>query len=120
MYIMKKFILQLIGLGLVVYYLLPSLVDGISVEDYRAAAIAALVFAFINIAIKPILNIVTLPLNLITLGLFGLVVNVLLFWVVASVITGFTVETAIAALFFGALVLVVATFVSNGAPTSFA
>lgn len=107
---MKKFIVQLIGLGLVVYYLLPYVVDGISVEDYKAALIAALVFAFINIAIKPIINIVTLPLNIITLGLFGLIVNVLLFWFVASVIDGFTVATTMAA-FFGAIILTVANWI---------
>ena len=106
---MKKFIVQLIGLGLVVYYLLPSLIDGISVEDYQAALIAALLFAFINIAIKPVIRIVTLPLNVLTLGLFGLVVNVLLFWFVASVIDGFTVTTTLAALF-GALILTAANW----------
>jgi len=106
---MKKFIVQLIGLGLVVYYLLPYLVDGISVEDYKAAIIAALIFAFINIAIKPIINVITLPLNVITLGLFGLIVNVLLFWFVASVIVGFTVTTTTAA-FLGAIILTLANW----------
>lgn len=107
---MKKFIVQLIGLGLVVYYLLPAVVDGISVVDYRAAIIAALIFAFINIAIKPIIRIVTLPLNVITLGLFGLIVNVLLFWFVASVIDGFNVATTLAA-FFGAIILTIANWI---------
>jgi len=106
---MKKFIVQLIGLGLVVYYLLPYLVDGISVEDYKAAIIAALIFAFINIAIKPIINVITLPLNVITLGLFGLIVNVLLFWFVASVIVGFTVTTTTAA-YLGAIILTLANW----------
>jgi putative membrane protein len=109
MFGMKKFILQLIGLALVVYYLLPYLVDGISVEDYQAAIIAALVFAFINIAVKPIVKIVTLPLNIVTLGLFGFIVNVLLFWFVASIISGFTVATFTAALF-GAIVMTAANW----------
>lgn len=107
---MKKFIIQLIGLGLVVYYVLPAVVDGISVEDYKAAIIAALVFAVINIAIKPIISIITLPLNILTLGIFGLLVNVLLFWFVASVIDGFTVATTLAALF-GAIILTLANWV---------
>ena len=86
---MKKFLVQLIGLSLVVYYLLPEFVDGIATQDYRAAIIAAVLFSFINIAVKPILRIVTLPFNILTLGLFGFVVNILLFWFVASIITGF-------------------------------
>lgn len=106
---MKKFIIQLIGLGLVVYYVLPSLVAGITIEDYRTAIIAALLFAFINIAIKPILNVITLPFNILTLGLFGLVVNILLFWFVASIISGFIVTGFVAALF-GALILTIANW----------
>ena len=106
---MKKFLVQLVGLGLVVYYLLPYLVNGIIVEDYRAAIVAALMFAFINIAIKPILRIITLPLNIATLGLFGIVVNILLFWFVASIISGFTVATFTAALF-GALIMTAANW----------
>lgn len=106
---MKRFILHLIGLGLIVYYLLPYLVDGISVEDYQAAAIAALLFAFINVAVNPVVRAITLPLNIVTLGLFGFIINVLLFWFVASLISGFTVASITAALF-GALILTLANW----------
>ncbi len=106
---MKKFILQVIGLGLVVYYVLPSIITGISISEPQAAIIAAVLFAVINFAVKPILKIITLPLNILSFGLFGLLVNVLLFWFVASLITGFTVSTFIAA-FWGALALTVANW----------
>ena len=92
------------------YYALPHFIEGISLSDYRAAIIAALLFAFINIAIKPVINIITLPLNFLTLGIFGLVVNVLLFWFVSSVITGFTVSTITAAVL-GALAMTIANWV---------
>ena len=98
---MKKFILQIVGLALVVYYALPMFIDGIMVDEPRAAIIAAVLFAVINFAVKPILKIITLPLNILSLGLFGLLINVLLFWFVASIITGFTVATFVAA-FWGA------------------
>jgi putative membrane protein len=101
---MKKFILQIIVLTLSVYYLLPEFIAGISIDEPRTAIIAAVLFAVINFAVKPILRIVTLPLNLLTFGLFGLIVNVLLFWFVASVITGFTVVDFMSA-FWGALAL---------------
>lgn len=107
---MKKFILQVIGLGLVVYYILPRLVDGISIDAGRTAIIAALLFAVINFAVKPILRVITLPLNILSLGLFGLLINVLLFWFVASIIEGFTVVNFMAA-FWGALGLTIANWI---------
>ncbi|MCA9353194.1 phage holin family protein [Patescibacteria group bacterium] len=107
---MKKFILQVLGVALVVYYILPRLIDGISIDGGRAAIIAALLFAVINFAVKPILRVITLPLNLLSFGLFGLLVNVLLFWFVASIIDGFTVVNFMAA-FWGALALTVANWI---------
>lgn len=109
---MKKFLLQLIILGLVVYYILPEFVTGISIAEPRTAIIAAILFAIINFAIKPIIRIITLPLNVLTLGLFGLLINVLLFWFVASIITGFTVVDFMAA-FWGALILTLANWLSD-------
>lgn len=107
---MKKFILQIIGVGLAVYYVLPEFITGISIDEPRTAIIAALLFAVINFAVKPILRVITLPLNILSLGLFGLLVNVLLFWFVGSIITGFTVTTFMAA-FWGALALTVVNWI---------
>jgi putative membrane protein len=106
---MKKFILQIIGLGLIVYYVLPSLISGIIIDEPRTALVVALLFAVINFAVRPILKIITLPLNILSFGLFGLIINVLLFWFVASIITGFTVASFMAA-FWGALALTVANW----------
>jgi putative membrane protein len=107
---MTKFILHFIGLALIIYYLLPYFVDGIAVNTYVAAIIATLLFIIINIIIKPIIKIVTLPLNIATLGIFGFVVNVLLFWFVATLISGFVVTDFTAALL-GALVLTLANWI---------
>ncbi len=107
---MKRFILQIVGLSLVVFYGLPYVVPGIAVDGGRAAIIAAVVFAFINFAIKPILRVITLPLNFLSFGLFGLLINVLLFWFVASIIAGFDVSNFMAA-FWGALVLTAANWI---------
>ena len=107
---MKKFIIQIIGVALVMYYVLPSIVEGISIDNGRTAIIAALLFAVINFAIKPIVNIITLPINILTLGLFGLLVNVLLFWFVASIIDGFVVVNFIAAVW-GAVTLTIANWI---------
>mgnify|MGYP001234009243 CR=1 FL=1 len=107
---MKKFIIQVLGVGLVMYYVLPTIVDGISIDNGRTAIIAALLFAIINFAIKPIVSVITLPINILTLGLFGLLINVLLFWFVASIIDGFVVANFVAALW-GALTLTVANWI---------
>ena len=107
---MKRFLIQIIGLSLVVFYGLPYVIPGITVDGGRAAVIAAILFAFINFAIKPILKIITLPLNILSFGLVGLLINVLLFWFVASIVDGFTVVNFMAA-FWGALVMTVANWI---------
>lgn len=63
-----------------------------------------------NMFIKPIINILTLPLNIVTLGLFSLVVNGLLFWFLGSVIKGFSVSTFMAA-FVGAILVSVINWI---------
>ena len=70
---------------------LPYLFDSIRVDGIYTALIAALVLGLINAVIRPILLLLTLPLTLLTLGLFIFVVNGLLFWFVASFIEGFHV-----------------------------
>jgi len=107
---MKRFLIQIIGISLVIFYGLPYIIPGISVDGGQAALIAAILFAFINFAIKPILKIITLPLNFLSFGLFGLLINVLLFWFVASIVDGFTVVNFMAA-FWGAVVMTVANWI---------
>ena len=63
-----------------------------------------------NMFIKPVVNILTLPLNIITLGLFSLVVNGLLFWYLGNIIKGFSVESFSSA-FFGALLVSVINWI---------
>jgi len=71
-----------------VAYLLP----GIAVESFITALVAALVLGLVNAVIRPILVLLTLPVTLVTLGLFILVINGLLFWFVGSFISGFVVS----------------------------
>ncbi|MDH4114071.1 MAG: phage holin family protein [Burkholderiaceae bacterium] len=73
---------------LAVAYLYP----GVQVEDWTAAAVAALVLGLVNTLVKPVLVILTLPVTIVTLGLFLLVLNALLFWSVASLVPGFHVS----------------------------
>lgn len=84
------------------------IVPGIVVGSFYNALIVAVVLAIINLILKPILVLLTLPINIITLGLFTLVINALLFWFAATLVKGFYVEGFIAA-FLGSLIFTVFT-----------
>lgn len=73
---------------LVVAYVLP----GITVASFGSALIAALVLGLLNTLVKPVLILLTLPITIVTLGLFLLVLNALVFWFVGSVLKGFQVN----------------------------
>lgn len=79
-------------------------VPGISVSSFATALIASVVIALVNIVIKPILVFLTLPINILTLGIFILVINALLFMFVAYLIPGVDVDGFWSA-FLGALIL---------------
>jgi putative membrane protein len=70
-----------------VAYLMPS----VSISSAGAALVAALVLGLVNTIIRPILVLLTLPVTVLTLGLFIFVINGLLFWAVGSLVPGFHV-----------------------------
>ena len=84
--------------------MIAHFVPGIHVSGWYAAFIAALVLGIINIILKPILVILTLPVNILTLGLFTLVINALLFKFAGSIVRGFDVS-GLQAAFWGALIM---------------
>lgn len=73
-------------------FLVGQFLPGIHVPDYMTALWVALVFGVVNTVIRPILLIVTFPINLITLGLFTFVLNGFLFWVATKFVISFTVD----------------------------
>lgn len=99
--------------GAVSLMLVTYLVPGIKVQSFYSALIAALVLGLINSLIKPILILLTLPVNILTLGLFTLVINALLFWLAATIVKGFNVAGFWPA-FWGALAMSVVSWVLNG------
>src|SRR6476646_7270864 len=70
---------------------LSYMFTSIHVDGFTTALIAALVLGLINTLIRPLLVLLTLPVTLLTLGLFIFVINGLLFWLVANFVSGFTV-----------------------------
>ena len=73
---------------LAVAYLLP----GVRVDGFGSALVAALVLGFINTLLRPLLILLTLPVTVLSLGLFILVINGMLFWFAGSVLRGFEVS----------------------------
>ena len=71
---------------------LPYVFSGIKVESFLTAMIVVLVLGLINAVARPVLVVLTLPLTVLTLGLFIFVINALLFWLVASFVEGFAVS----------------------------
>ncbi|MBI4049368.1 MAG: phage holin family protein [Candidatus Doudnabacteria bacterium] len=85
---------------LAVSYLLP----GIHVDGLFAALITALVLGLINAIIKPVVILLTLPINLITLGLFTFVINAALVMLAAKIVDGFSVDGFLWALAFSLII----------------
>jgi putative membrane protein len=83
----------------VALFVLPYLMQSIRVENFTTALIAALVLGLVNTLIRPVLIFLTLPVTVLTLGLFILVINALLFWMVANFVGGFQVAGFWSALF---------------------
>ncbi len=91
------------ALNTVAVMLVPAAVTSIHVSDWKAALVFALLLGLVNTSIKPLLLLITLPVSILTLGLFALVINALAFWSVSGLVPGIAVPTFWAA-FWGALV----------------
>jgi len=78
------------------------LVPGVAVATFTTALIAALVIGLINATIGAVVKLITTPIRWLTLGLFTLVINAVLFWLATEFVDGFVVDGAMAA-FIGSL-----------------
>jgi putative membrane protein len=89
--------------------LAANVVPGISIGSFGVALIAALVLGILNVLVKPVLFILTLPITILTLGLFTFIVNALVFWLAAYFVTGFAVTGFLPALLGSLIVTAVST-----------
>lgn len=88
---------------LAVAYILP----GVSVNGYMAAFVAALAIGVINAVIKPILFVLTLPITIVTLGIFTLILNALLLMLASAIVPGFEIHGFWTAVLFGIIFSIV-------------
>ena len=102
-----RFLLTVLGLMVIAEF-----ISGITIDTFYIATIAAIILGLLNAFVRPILLILTLPITIITLGLFSLVINAFLFWFAASFIDGFSVSGFLAA-FIGSLLLSVVSTIGS-------
>lgn len=104
-------ILSLVGNALallVTTYFVP----GVTIENYTTLFLAAISIGIVNAIIKPVLRLISLPITLVTFGIFALVVNAVCFMIAAYFVPGFEIDGFVTAII-GALVMSVASTVIN-------
>jgi putative membrane protein len=94
----------------IAFYLIATYVPGIHVASFTAALIAAIIFGVINAIIRPLVLLITLPLTVVTLGLFIIIINALMFWLTAYIAPGFKVDGFGPALE-GAVIMMIVSFI---------
>ncbi len=92
-----KIILRIIIVALALLAI-AKLVPGISIASFYTALIVAILWGVIGITIRPLLQLLALPVTILTLGLFALVINALLFWFLATFVAGFAISGFVPAL----------------------
>ena len=87
MKLLAKWLLSAMALLFVAY-----VYQGVEVKDFTAALLAAFVIGLFNLVVRPVLLVLTLPVTVLTLGLFLFVINALMFWAAATVLQDFNVR----------------------------
>jgi putative membrane protein len=101
---MKLIIKIVITTGLVL--LIPNLISGIQIDGFITALCVAIVLGLLNIFIKPLFVVLTLPFTIVTLGLFLLVINALMIIICDNIVGGFSVDSFWTAILFSIILTV--------------
>ena len=108
---MIEFLVQwVISAGLLL--LMANLVRDVEVDGWGASFIGALVLAFVNFLVRPVMVLLTLPLTIITLGLFLLVINAIVLLLVSAIVPGIRIRSFWGA-FIGSILLALLNFAAN-------
>lgn len=89
------------------------IIPGIHLAGIQSALLAAFVIGLVNIFIRPLFVILTIPITILTLGLFIFIINALLFLLVAHVVPGFQVDNFLSALLGSILLSLISVFINN-------
>ena len=88
-------------------------VPGVDIATFPAAIIAAIAIGAVNAGVKPVLSVLSLPLNFVTLGAFSIVINGLCFWLASVLVPGFRVDGLLAFLLGPVILSLVSTFMNR-------
>lgn len=88
-------------------------IPGVSIATFPAALVAAISIGIVNSFIKPVLSILSLPINFLTLGSFSLVINGVCFWLASLLVPGFTVHGLLAIILGPIILSLVSTFLNK-------
>lgn len=94
-------------LSAVAVFIAAYIVPGVNIDSFGTALIVALVLGLLNAFVKPILTLLTLPINIVTLGLFSIVINILLLYLASSIVSGFTITSLLSAILFGIILALI-------------
>jgi len=108
-----RWVINILITAVVVYLLSELLKPHIVINSFTTAIIFALVLAVLNVIVKPIIVLLTLPLTIITLGLFLLVVNVIIILLADKFVSGIKVDGFLWAFIFGLLLSVVSAVINK-------
>jgi len=89
---MKNFIISIL-INILALFIIAKLLDGVSIAGAKALIISAIVLTLIHAILKPILMFISIPFNLMSLGIFTLFINAFLFYFASNLVTGFKVTT---------------------------
>ncbi|WEK36786.1 MAG: phage holin family protein [Candidatus Pseudobacter hemicellulosilyticus] len=107
-----RFVMRIIVTSIIAFGL-SYLLSGVHIDTFWTAILLAIVLAVLNAIVKPILVFLTLPITLVTFGLFLLVINAGMILLAAKVVNGFTVDGFWWALLFGLLLSIVTSILYN-------
>jgi len=108
MNIIAKWVLNALAL-----YIVARILPGIHLSDFGSALVAVVVIGLVNVLIKPILFLFTLPVTFITFGLFALVLNALMFMLASSLTPGFKIDGFTTALLGSILLSLITTILHS-------
>ncbi len=95
------------------FYAIARFVPGFHVSSFTSAIVAAVIFGIVNAIVRPLVLLVTLPLTIVTLGIFVLIVNALMIWLTAILAPGVHIDSFEAAFAGGLIMLIVSLLTSH-------
>ncbi|ATA72782.1 hypothetical protein CGC49_05455 [Capnocytophaga sp. H4358] len=107
-----KYIVSLL-ITSVIIFLLGNILPGVHITDYFSAVLVAFVLSILNVLVKPVLAIISIPITILTLGLFMFVINAVIILLAAQLVEGFKVNGFFGALLFSLCLSLVQSVAQN-------